>query len=115
MTEVTFEEAKRGPGRPPKAENRMWPVKLLKNYVPMGEYEIVGYHRPRVVKKDSAGRETVVQEAGFVEGEMMPPQFPGTGFLGKVWANTVIKIPLEEAKALLEGGKRAERADELPA
>lgn len=98
-----------------KSAPRMWPVKLLKHYVPKGEHEIVGHHTARIMRKDAAGREQVVQEAAFVSGAPMPPPLPGTGFPGKIWAGTVIKLPLDEAKVLLEGGHRAERADELPA
>ncbi len=97
-----------------KADNRMFPVRLLKHYVPLGEFDVVGHHRPEVKVKDSAGRETIVQEAGFVEGEMTPAPYPGTGYPGKVWAGTVIKLPLDEARSLADG-KRAERADALPA
>jgi hypothetical protein len=54
-----------------------------------------------------------VQEAKFIEGEMAPPPYPGVGFLTKVWADTVLKLPMEEAKRLVSKNL-ASRADALP-
>ena len=93
--------------------SKLFPVRLLKNYRPAGEYELVGYHRPEKVQKDSAGKTVVVQEAAFMEGEMAPPPFPGVGFDTKIWADTVLKLPVDEAKRLV-GKQLAERADAIP-
>ncbi len=83
------EPAKRGPGRPPKAVEEpkpvtLIPVKLLKHYRPRGVFEIV----------DAA-----------------PSPLPGIGFTNKdkdgtvigvkLWADTVVKLPRDEAAALL--------------
>jgi len=90
---------------------KMFPVRLLKNYRPRGKYEIVG--------------------------KAPQPQYPGVGTEGKLWEGTIVKLPLDEARALLDNvaenmvygtdqnGKRtrktvhkrfplAERADALP-
>jgi hypothetical protein len=93
--------------------SKMFPVKLLKNYRPAGDYQVVGYHRPEKSVKDAAGRVIVVQEAAFIEGEIAPPPFPGVGFDTKVWADTVLRLPMDEARGLV-GKKLAERADALP-
>lgn len=97
---------------PVQPSEKMFPVKLLKNYHPAGKFEIVGYQRPEIKQKDSAGRVSVVQESAFIEGEMAPPPFPGVGFDTKVWAETVIKLPVEEAKRLV-GKNLAARADAI--
>ena len=97
----------------PVQPSKMFPVKLLKNYRPAGEYEVVGYHRPELKQKDSAGRVVVVQEAAFIEGEIAPPPFPGVGFETKVWADTVLRLPVDEARGLV-GKNLAVRADAIP-
>jgi hypothetical protein len=97
---------------PEQPSEKMFPVKLLKNYRPGGNFEVVGYHRPEKVQKDTAGKMVVVQEAKFIEGEMAPPPFPGVGFETKVWAETVLRLPMEEAKRLV-GKHLAERADAI--
>jgi hypothetical protein len=73
-------------------------MKLLKNYRPAKDYEVVGWHRPEKKVKDSAGNETIVQTAEFIKGEMAPPPYPGVGYPHKLWAGTVVKLPVEEAK-----------------
>lgn len=98
---------------PVQPSEKMFPVRLLKNYRPAGEYEVVGYQRPEIKQKDSAGRVSVVQESAFMEGEMSPPPYPGVGFETKIWAETVIKLPMEEAKRLVSKNLAA-RADALP-
>lgn len=103
----------------PKAEAKpeaakMFPVILKKNYVPRGEYEIVGWLKPKVERKDSAGKMIMVEPEKFMAGEMVPPPYPGVGFDGKIWAGTTISLPLNEAKALVEK-KLAERADAIAA
>lgn len=94
--------------------SKLFPVKLLKNYRPAGAYELVGYHQPEITQKDSAGKVTVVQKAEFIEGQIAPPPYPGVGFDTKVWAETVIKLPVDEAKAVV-AKKIAERADVIAA
>jgi len=97
----------------PQPSEKMFPVKLLKNYRPAGVYEVVGYHRPEKKQKDTAGRIIVVQEAAFIEGEIAPPPYPGVGFDTKIWADTVLKLPMAEARGLVDKNLAA-RADALP-
>jgi len=99
---------------PVQPSEKMFPVKLLKNYRPAGAYEVVGYHQPEITQKDSAGRMVVVQKAEFIEGQIAPPPYPGVGFDTKVWSETVIKLPMDEAKNLV-AKKIAERADAIAA
>jgi hypothetical protein len=98
---------------PNKEPAKLFPVRLAKSYRPAGEHEIVGYHQPELKQKDSAGKMVVVQEAKFIEGEMSPPPFPGVGFETKIWAETVIKLPMDEAKRLVRLNL-ATRADAFP-
>jgi hypothetical protein len=58
-----------------KVEAKMFPVRLLKNYRPQGKHTIVG----------------AAVECGF----------PGAGQSEKLWAGTVVELPLEEARDLL--------------
>ncbi len=97
----------------PQPSEKLFPVRLLKNYRPIGSFEVVGYHRKELTQKDTAGKVVVVQEAAFMEGEMAPPPFPGVGFDTKIWADTVLKLPVDEAKRLV-GKNLAERADAIP-
>lgn len=93
---------------------KMFPVQLLKNYAPKGAYEIVGYLKEAVKRKDAAGAWRIVEPEQFIEGEMKPHEMPGVGFPGKIWAGTHIKLPLDEAKHLV-AKKIAERADAIAA
>ena len=97
----------------PRPSEKLFPVRLLKNYRPAGEYEVVGYHRKEKTQKDTTGKMIVVQEAAFMEGEVAPPPYPGVGFDTKVWADTVLRLPIEEAKKLV-GKNLAARADAIP-
>lgn len=101
------------PVNDPSAE-KLFPVVLLKNHCPSGNYEIVGYLKEAVTVKDAAGNWSVLEPERFVEGEMKPYQTPGVGFEGKIWAGTHIKLPLEEARRLV-AAKAAERADVIAA
>jgi hypothetical protein len=118
VTESDGETAKRGPGRPPKTSInpakaaalvdemlaapdkpttppvmpepvaqsvKLIPVRLLKHYRPSGAYEIVDEAPPPLpgvafATKDKAGKET---------GR-------------KIWADSVVKLPVEEARRLLD-------------
>jgi hypothetical protein len=108
----------------PTAE-KLFPVVLNKNYVPMGDYEIVGYLKAAVKRKDAAGAERIVEREEFIEGVMKPHNSPGVGFgayvnddgrktNAKIWAGTTIKLPIDEAKSLV-AKKLAERADVIAA
>lgn len=103
---------------PPNANTetaeKLFPVALTKNYAPVGNYEIVGYFRAKVERKDAAGKMITVEPEKFIEGEMHPAPYPGTGYPGKIWAGTHIRLPLEEAK-LAVARKLADRADDIAA
>lgn len=98
-------------GRP---KEKLFPVKLLKNYHPAGEYEIAGYYKEPITVKDTAGRMHTVDPGGFQHGVAKPPIKPGVGTGVRIWAGTHIRLPAEEAMDVIS--KRiAERADELSA
>ena len=79
---------------------KMVPMKLLKNYRPKGAYEVVGWHRPELKRKDAAGQPLIVQKAEFVKGEAAPSPYPGVGFPDKIWAGTVVRLTEDEAKTV---------------
>ena len=83
---------------------RMVTVKLLRNYRPIGEYEVVGYEREAILKKNAAGMMETVQEAAFIDDELPPPAQSGTGFPDKLWAGAVIRLPVDEAKSTRKAG-----------
>lgn len=110
---------------PAATPSKLFPVVLTKNYVPIGEYEIIGYLKEAVKRKDAAGTERIVEREEFIEGVMKPHNSPGVGFgayvnddgrktNAKIWAGTTIKLPIEEAKTLV-AKKLAERADVIAA
>jgi hypothetical protein len=112
---------------PPAAntEVKMFPVVLNKNYVPRGDYEIVGYLKEAIERKNALGRMEIIEPEKFIEGEMKPHATPGVGYgeyfdkagkktNAKIWAGTHIKLPLDEAKHLV-AKKIAERADVIAA
>jgi len=61
---------------PPAKGPPMLQVRLLKHYRPKGDYEVVG--------------------------DPVEPPYPGVGFKHKLWAGTTVKIPADEARALVE-------------
>lgn len=95
-------------------EQKLFPVLLNKNYMPSGNYEIVGYLKEAVKRKDAAGNWRIVEKEEFINGEMKPHPSPGVGYIGKIWAGTHIKLPVDEAKAVV-AKKIAERADVIAA
>lgn len=62
----------------PTPEPPMFPVRLLKHYSPL----------PSVPYR--------------VVGDPPPPPYPGVGFERKLWAGTVVELPLDVAKGLIE-------------
>lgn len=93
---------------------KLFPILLTKNYAPTCNYEIVGYLKEAVKRKNAAGTWKIVEPEEFVKGEMKPHSSPGVGFPNKIWAGTTIKLPIDEAKRLI-GLKAAERADAIAA
>lgn len=86
-------------------------MKLERHYVPRGAFEIVGYHKPEVKKKTATGDWKVVEPEEFVEGEACPPPNPGVGYPNKIWASTVIRVPVEEGKTMQRLGIAARDFD----
>ena len=86
------------------APARLVPVKLVRNYRPMGTYEVVGWDKPAIEVKDPAGILRTIEEAKFVEGEAAPPPYSGVGSGERVWSGTTIRVPAEEAKAMKKAG-----------
>lgn len=99
---------------PEAAKTKLFPVLLSKNYVPIGEYEIVGYLKEAVKQKDAAGNWRLIEKEEFIEGTMKPHPSPGVGYPNKIWAGTTVKLPVEEAKNVV-ALKIAERADAIAA
>lgn len=99
---------------PVQPSEKMFPVLLTKNYVPVGSYEIIGYMKEAVKRKDAAGTWRIVEPEEFIKGVMKPHTSHGVGFAGKIWAGTHIMLPVDEAKTVI-AKKIAERADELSA
>ena len=93
---------------------KLFPVRLLKNYMPREGYEIVGYLKEAIKRKDAAGNWKIVEKEEFIEGEMKPHTSHGVGFAGKIWAGTTIKLPVDEAKTVV-AKKIGERADAIAA
>lgn len=98
----------------PATEPKLFPVVLNKNYSPGGKYEVVGYLKEAVKRKDAAGNWKIVEREEFIKGEMKPHPSPGVGYDGKIWAGTHIRLPVEEAKTVV-AKKIAERADDIAA
>lgn len=80
-------------------------MELKRNYRPMEGCEIVGHTVPEVKRKNAAGVMEVVAAARFVAGEMAPPPTPGVvPTSGKIWAGTIIRVPVNEAKTMKANG-----------
>jgi hypothetical protein len=87
------------------AKPKLTPVRLLRNYRPMGQFEVVGYHKEAVIRKRSDGKMVTIEEGGFFketddDGDIMPapPSMVGTGFADKLNVGTVVRLPRDEAK-----------------
>lgn len=117
MPKGVYERKPKEPDMSPpeaKTEAKMFPVVLQKNYVPRGAYEIVGYLKEKIERKNALGRMELIEPEKFIEGEMKPHQTPGVGYPGKIWAGTTLRLPIDEAKAVI-AKKIAERADDIAA
>lgn len=83
-------------------------VKLLRNYRPRGQVEIVGYHKEPILRKRPDGKIVTLEPGGFVietdpdTGQIIgaPPALPGTGFADRLNAGTVIRVGVDEAKRM---------------
>ena len=93
----------------PNTAPKLVAMELKRNYRPMGTYEIVGHTKPARVVKDAAGKEIIAQAEEFIEGEAFPHPFGSTGFVDKMIAGTLIRVPVDEAERMKKLGI-AERA-----
>ena len=91
---------------------KMVTMTLLRNYMPGSDYEVLGYNKEPVQRKNPAGKMVVIEPGGFIAetdeqtGKIMPmpSPTPGTGTPGKLWAGTVLRIGTDEAKAMRKAG-----------
>lgn len=83
---------------------KMLAMKLERHYRPRGDYEVVGYLKKAVSKKFPDGTMKIVEPEEFIPGEQAPAPFPGVISTGKVWAQTTIKLPEDEAKSIAKLG-----------
>lgn len=80
-------------------------MELKRHYKPMAEgFEIVGYNQPEIKRKGPDGRQFVAQEAKFIPDVMAPSPMPGVDVKGKIWATTIIRVPVEEARHMRVNG-----------
>lgn len=80
---------------------KMIDMRLERHYRPgTDEFKVIGHTQPEIRKKDSTGREVVLQHEEWKAGEAMPGAIPGAGYKDKIWAGTVVSLPVEEAKAV---------------
>lgn len=79
-------------------------MELKRHYRPMGVFEVVGYNREEITRKGVDGRKVVIQEAAFIPDELAPAPMPGVEVNGKIWATTIIRVPVDEAKTMRANG-----------
>jgi hypothetical protein len=92
-------------------------VLLAKNYRPQEDidpadktkrlppvFEIVGYWKDEIKRKNPAGQEIIIQKREFVPDEARPPVQAGTGSDTKLLAGTVVKLRKSEAKYVRDNG-----------
>lgn len=91
---------------PPRPEGvELIPVKLDRNYRPVGYYEVVGWDKPAVFKKKFGHEKPVqIEAAEFIKDEKAPPAVAGTGFVNKLWSGTTIRLTEPEAKNVVKAG-----------
>jgi hypothetical protein len=98
-------------GEVPPPTPAMLTVKLDRHYRPMEDpdpndktkrlppvFEVVGYWKDEIKRKNPAGQEVVIQKREFIKGEAKPPVQAGTGSATKLLAGTVVKLRKSEAK-----------------
>lgn len=82
----------------PAAKMRV--MELKRNYRPIGEYEVVGYWQEEIKKKGPDGKEFIARPKAFIPNERAPSPMPGVDNPNKLWAGTVIRINVDEAKRM---------------
>lgn len=80
-------------------------MELKRHYKPTSDdFEIVGYNQPEIKRKGPDGRPFIVQEAAFIPDVMAPSPMPGVDVKGKIWATTIIRVSVEEARRIRANG-----------
>lgn len=80
-------------------------MELKRHYKPMSDdFEIVGYNQPEIKRKGPDGRPFIAQEAAFIPDVMAPSPMPGVDVRGKIWATTIIRVSVEEARRIRANG-----------
>lgn len=90
-TPEVAEEPKPKKAAPKKRKPKTFPVKMLRNYRPIGEFKVV---------QDIENEEYIA--------------YPKVSTVLKVWEGAIVELPIEEAKSLIDNDV-AVRADDLPA
>lgn len=89
----------------------MFPVKLLKNYRPLGKFQVFapveGSEDEAMEWRDPIGTDEIRNDEDKITRV-------ATGEQAKVWADTVIRLPIDEARNVVER-KLAIRNDPIPA
>lgn len=106
---VPFHLDTNGESAPPAP--KMVSVLLSKNYRPREDldpadkakclppvFEVVGYWKDEIKRKNPAGQEIIVQKREFIPDEAKPPVQAGTGSDTKLLVGTVVKLRKDEAK-----------------
>lgn len=88
------------PKMPPKPDEELTTIKLDRHYCPKGYYEVVGYHKEAVFRKRPDGQVVETEKAEFIPNERKPPSIAGVGFVTKIWAGTVLRLPKSEAREI---------------
>jgi hypothetical protein len=92
------------PVMPAKPDEKLITVKLDRNWAPDCYYEVAGYTKEAVKRKNVAGMMVVIEPEEFIVGEKKPPAIAGTGFANKIWAGTVLRIPEPVARDMRKYG-----------
>lgn len=90
--------ANAAPNEKPASNEPLVSMTLLRHYVPMGDYAIVGHTRPAKKVKNAAGQMVEIEPEAWIEGEAMPPAQAGVGYPNKLWAGTTVRLPKAEAE-----------------
>lgn len=89
-------------GATPPPAPKMVSVLLSRHYRPAEDpepvFEILGYWKDEIKRKNPAGQEIVIQKREFIKGESKPPALAGTGSPDKLLAGTLVRMRRDEAK-----------------
>jgi hypothetical protein len=80
-------------------------ILLKRHYRPMGEYESGGHWTEEQKRKNPAGVVEVVKPSEFVAEEAKPSPMAGVvPHSLKLWAGTVVRLPIDEARFVRQQG-----------